>query len=595
MRGLRSVGSVALLAIAAFLLIAATPPGGDPAPPPGPPFPPPVTGQRVYDYAGALEPGTEQQAQQTAEAIERRTGAQIVVYTQVKPDATSDSTEDDAVALIDQWGIGRRGFDDGFVIFYNLDEDLVHGQVQLYAAPGFRATFLTNEQRQAIFENEMVPLLRVGDLDGATLAALAEVDRAATPENAQRLQTARQIDALLGLLGAPLAFLLLFGWAAFHWLRFGRDPEYIDDPSIYAAGPPEELTPALASMVLEGYPSRRALTSAVLDLASRGEFVFQEEPDSDDGKVGIRLGGRVDARMKVINLHRPLGKPERTILDEIRILGLADDDRYIRPVKLRKLGESVDTFNDQVETAVVDKGWFTDRPRTVRSRWRRRGFWEIVLGIVVFVMAAFLPSGGLTMVAFAVIAAGIATLFLAGAMPARTLAGAMIRAMLAAYRRTLEKTIALSRALDAAVEEAHLPWLEAPDQLLVWGTALGLQDELDALLARALEDINSGAAPEGSTYLPAWYSATALASAGSGGSGSGSGSGGGLTSPVSGLMSATAIPNFGAMFAVLGTIGDSAVVSSSSGGSSSSSSSSSSGSFGGGSSGGGGGGAGGGF
>ena len=194
-----------------------------------------------------------------------------------------------------------------------------------------------------------------------------------------------------------------------------------------------------------------------------------------------------------------------------------------------------------------------------------------MLGVVVFFVAGFLPSGGLTLVALAVIVAGIATLILAPAMPARTLAGAMLRAMLAAYRRSLEKTIALSRSLDAAVEGARLPWLEAPDQLLVWGTALGLQDELDALLARAVEDVNSGAVPAGSTYLPVWYATSAAASSG----GSGSGSTGGLTSPVSGLMSASAIPNFGAMFAVLGTIGDSVVVSSSSGGSGSSSSSSS--------------------
>jgi uncharacterized protein len=589
MRGFRGLLLAVAAAFAAFVLIAATPPGGDPAPPAGPPYPPPVTGQRVYDFADALEPRTEEQAQQTAEAIERRTGAQIVVYTQVKPDATTESTERDAVALIDQWGIGRRGFDDGLVIFYNLDESRIHGEVQLYAAPGFRATFLTNEQRQTIFENGMVPLLRVGDLDGATLAALAGIDRAATPENAQRLQAARQVDALLGLLVAPLAFLLLFGWAAFTWLRFGSDPEYIDDPSIYAAGPPEELTPALASVVLEGYPERRTLTSAILDLASRGEFVFREEPESTQGKVGIQLGGRVDARMKVINSHRPLGKAERTVLEEIRLLGLAEDDRYISPVRLKKLGSEVGTFNDQIETAVVDKGWFTDRPRRVRGRWARRGVLEIVLGLFVLFVARFLPSGGVTLIGFAVIAAGVGTLLLAGAMPARTLAGAMIRAMLAAYRRTLVKTIALSRSLEAAVEEARLPWLEAPDQLLVWGTALGLQGELDALLARAVEDVTSGAVPAGSTYLPAWYAATA------GSSGGGSGSGGGLTSPVAGLMSSSAIPNFGGMFAVLGTIGDSLVVTSSGGSGSGSGSSSSSGSFGGGSSGGGGGGAGGGF
>ena len=351
--------------------MAATPPGGDPAPPAGPPYPPPVTGQRVYDYADALDPETEQQAQATAEAIERRTGAQIVVYTQVKPDATTEGTEQDAVRLIDQWGIGRKGFDDGLVIFYNLDESLIHGQVQLYAAPGFRATFLTNDERQAIFDERdgaaapsRRPRRRDARRPGGDRSGRHTRERAAPPDRAPDRRADRPAR------GAPLAFLLLFGWAAFSWLRFGRDPEYIDDPSIYAAGPPEELTPALASMILEGYPRRRALTSAVLDLASRGEFVFKEEPDSDvrQGRDPARRPGRrpdagdqPPAADRQARAHDPRGDPDAR--------RLADDDRYIRPVKLRTLGEVVGTFNDRVEASVVDKGWFTDRPRRVRNRW----------------------------------------------------------------------------------------------------------------------------------------------------------------------------------------------------------------------------------
>ena len=208
-----------------------------------------------------------------------------------------------------------------------------------------------------------------------------------------------------------------------------------------------------------------------------------------------------------------------------------------------------------------------------------------------FAAAAFLPSGGLTLVSVAIVAAGVGTLILAPAMPARTLAGAMIRAMLAAYRRTLEKTIALSRSLDAAVEGARLPWLEAPDQLLVWGTALGLQDELDALLARAVEDVNSGAAPGRLDLSARLVRHLGRRRRGSGGSNPARAAVSPRRSPAS--CPPPPSPTSAAMFAVLGTIGDTVVVSSSSGGSSSSSSSSSS--FGGGSSGGGGGGAGGGF
>ena len=45
-----------------------------------------------------------------------RTGAEIAVYTQYKPGSDKDSTLEDAKALIDQWGVGRAGFDDGLAI-----------------------------------------------------------------------------------------------------------------------------------------------------------------------------------------------------------------------------------------------------------------------------------------------------------------------------------------------------------------------------------------------------------------------------------------------------------------------------------------------
>jgi loricrin len=87
-----------------------------------------------------------------------------------------------------------------------------------------------------------------------------------------------------------------------------------------------------------------------------------------------------------------------------------------------------------------------------------------------------------------------------------------------------------------------------------------------------MDDLKAGRVTSG--YLPGWYH-------GPDGSGSGIGGGGGW---APGLMSGSAIPNFGGMMAALGTIGNSP---SSSGGGG--------GGFGGGSSGGGGGGAGGGF
>ena len=121
--------------------------GADPVTP-GPPFPDPVTDQAVYDYAGVFSETTIDSAESTIDAIEARTGVEIAVYSQVVDYGVStEETETRARALIDQWGIGRAGFDDGLVIFFDLDPSLEHGQVQLYAAPGFEATYLSNSQR----------------------------------------------------------------------------------------------------------------------------------------------------------------------------------------------------------------------------------------------------------------------------------------------------------------------------------------------------------------------------------------------------------------------------------------------------------------
>ena len=51
-----------------------------------------------------------------------RPGAEIVVYTQVDPGISEDENLAKAAALMDQWGIGRSGFDDGLVLLVGLDE-----------------------------------------------------------------------------------------------------------------------------------------------------------------------------------------------------------------------------------------------------------------------------------------------------------------------------------------------------------------------------------------------------------------------------------------------------------------------------------------
>ena len=77
-------------------------------------------------------------------------------------------------------------------------------------------------------------------------------------------------------------------------------------------------------------------------------------------------------------------------------------------------------------------------------------------------------------------------------MPARTQAGAVIVAMLEAYRRTLEKTMAQARSMGQVVEESAIPLIEDPDDAVVWGMALGLQEDVEEVLQRSAEDFSPG-------------------------------------------------------------------------------------------------------
>ena len=151
--------------------------------PTGPPYPDPIDGVAVYDYAGILEPGTITSLTSAIGAIEGRTGVEeIVVYTQVKPASDTDAkAESDAAALIDQWPSDTTAPTMGWCRCPLIcPAESCHRKVQFYAGPGYQAAYLTDPERQRIYEQDMLPLLRECDIDAAVLAAMARIDATAT-------------------------------------------------------------------------------------------------------------------------------------------------------------------------------------------------------------------------------------------------------------------------------------------------------------------------------------------------------------------------------------------------------------------------------
>jgi uncharacterized protein (TIGR04222 family) len=317
----------------------------------------------------------------------------------------------------------------------------------------------------------------------------------------------------------------------------------------------------------------------MLDLASRGEIGFRPESGllGLQTKAGIQINDVPPTDPNVErNRRRPISNAEQYALERLQGIASPLTGNYIDSSDMLRFGKYVSGFNSQIEAHVVRKGWFVEAPAKAVERWASRAILVLIAGFVGFIIGVNIPSGGIVTLCVALMLAAGAMLLIARQMPARTMAGAMIYAMLAAYRRTMENTMAQARSMNTVIEQPMLAWMETPDQAVAWGVALGLQRDVEEVLGRSAEDAQAGVTTY-NPWLPLWYGS----SLGSGGT-----SGPGGFAP--GLMSSSAIPNFGGMMAALGSIGNSPSSSGSGG-------SGGSGGFSGGGSGGGGGGAGGGY
>jgi uncharacterized membrane protein YgcG len=261
--------------------------------------------------------------------------------------------------------------------------------------------------------------------------------------------------------------------------------------------------------------------------------------------------------------------PENSLAYKIQVLTgsggyIGHDDTG----SLRSLGSGVSDFRSELQDLAVQRKWMKGKPSTVVLIWCIPAVVEfIVAGILVAWTLQLDASGGI-LGAAGLVAAGIITLGLATLMPSRTVEGSALRAWLLAYKRTLEYTARQSGSMRELVERRPLPWVTTPDETMAWGVAFGLEHEIEDVLKRGLETMQtSGAAV---VWYPVWWSAAGHSGIGDFGAGG-----------TQGLYSAGMIPDVGSMVSSISSIG-----STSSGGGG--------GSFGGGG-GGGGGGAGGGF
>lgn len=529
----------------------------------GPPFPDPVPGQRVYDPAAAIRPETEAALERQIAEIDQRTGAQIVVYLQVKPDISEDDNLADARSLMDQWGVGRKGFDDGLVILFGLDETRQHGRISLFGGAGFLNAYVNEDGLKEIIDQQMVPPAREGDIDRALLNALDTLQGRITSAGAQRLETYRQVNAVLGLVVAPLSFLGLLAAAFLAWRREGDDPEYLDSPSVLMAGPPADMTPPLATVVRNGRADQHTLDTTLMELASRGYIAFENldqvrkvRSDSDpnpltDPAIVVNREPKDD---------RPLAMPQQRALSILR--GQAGPDNRLTRNSLWSLNDRLGLIKGVLDGEALRLGWFTHLPGPAITHWTRMGAVEIALGVVVGFFGFSLPMSGATLLGAALALAGLGTIGFGLAMSKRTQNGAIVDAMLKAYRRTLQKTLEQARSMSEVVADDTVRMLaDTPDKAVVWGFALGLHREVSEVLKRGLEDAREGRS-SGPAYYPYWMSS----SSGSSGVAFAGQAAGSIVYGSGSAFSGSGIPDFGSMFSALGSVGSTPPSSHSSGG-----------------------------
>ena len=519
----------------------------------------PVEGQAVYDPTDALEPDIEQALERQIDEIEARSGAELAIYVQVDPLATEDSNREAAKALMDQWGVGRAGFDDGLVCLVSYeDSSLAHGKISFYAGAGFLRSYLSEGDLKSLIDDVIGPAAGQHQLGGGLIQAVDFVGSAITPDATARLNFLRQVNAVVGIVGAPVALLLIVGVAFRAWRREGDDPEVLDSPSILMAGPPANMTPPLATVVRQGKANRHSMNTLLMELASTGRMAFQNLDHAGKVKSDDEPNPLLDPAIELMEAaprDGRMGAAERSAWELIR--QQARGGTTISRDRLWELNDVLEPVRDGLEDDVVRLGWFTRRPSTLITRWSFIGIGEMLLGGLFVVGGFVIPMSGLTLLGAGTGFGGLATWAIGQAMSQRTPNGAYVDAMLKAYRRTLQKTMEQARGMEQVVADPTVKLLaDTPDKAVVWGFALGLHDEVADVLRRGLED--QAASPSGSAvaYYPLWLGSSPSSLSG--------GMAGGMAG--GGIFSGSGMPDIGGMFSAVGSIGSSPPSSSSGGG-----------------------------
>lgn len=163
----------------------------------------------VTDHAGFLSPAATSEIDGRLGAYADRTGHQLLVY--IDHTTGGDPIEDWAVRAFQHWKVGRKGIDDGLVLFIFGDDH----RLRIEVGYGLEAS-VPDALASRIINERMVPQIRAGDRDGAVRSGVdALIAAIGAPPGANAGAKAPPVPTWKLVMGA-LALLLLIGFALTH-------------------------------------------------------------------------------------------------------------------------------------------------------------------------------------------------------------------------------------------------------------------------------------------------------------------------------------------------------------------------------------------
>jgi uncharacterized protein len=172
---------------------------------------PEAPAQWVTDRAAFLSPQATGELDARLGAYAAQTGHQLLVY--IDHTTGGDPIEDWGAKAFQRWRVGRKGIDDGVVLFIFSDDHRLRIEVG-YGLEGA----IPDAVASRIINERMVPQIRAGDRDGAVRAGVDALTAAiGAPAGAARQDAAAQKPiATWKLVLGLVMLLLLVGFAATH-------------------------------------------------------------------------------------------------------------------------------------------------------------------------------------------------------------------------------------------------------------------------------------------------------------------------------------------------------------------------------------------